>query len=309
MFRHVAGSLIALVLSIFLGAEAAHAADRTKLGYGRLMSNDYFGDGKDRWRTGSWTSSRVWGSGWDGKAPAAFGDVIELRLSSEILAPDNLTRAAAGDRPYAGALSVGAHSHFMWHGFDAALGADMVITGSDTGLGSFQRAVHKVLGVRKPSRYTLDRQVAGGVHPTVVGEVARDIAIAPTLHLRPFLEGRAGAETMLRAGVDLTFGTSGIGELLVRESVTGQRYSVIRDEDTSGFSFLLGADVAHVSDSIYLPEDRGFDLTDQRERVRAGLQWQGPNATAFYGLTYLGEEFEAQTEGQILGSIQINLSF
>ncbi len=309
MIKRVARSLTALALSFVLIAPAADAGERTKLGYGRLMTNDYFGDGKDRWRTGSWTSSRIWGTGWDGTAPSTFGDLIELRLSSEIFAPDNLTNASVGDRPYAGALSIGAHTHFNWQGFEAAVGADLVLTGSDTGLGSFQRAVHKVLGVRQPSRDTLDEQIGNGVHPTIVGELGRDLTLAPRLHLRPFLEGRAGAETLVRAGLDLTFGTMGVGELLVRESVSGHRYRVIKNDDASGFSFLLGADIAHVSDSIYLPEDRGFELTDSRDRVRAGVHWQGEQASAFYGLTYLGEEFEAQKEGQIVGSIRFNLSF
>ncbi|KEJ89720.1 lipid A-modifier LpxR family protein [Sulfitobacter donghicola] len=309
MFKRVTSAFAAFALSILVAIPSAHAEERTKLGYGRLMTNDYFGDGKDRWRTGSWTSSRIWGSGWDGRAPNAFGDLIELRLSSEIFAPDNLTRASAGDRPYAGALSIGAHTHFTWQGLDAAVGADLVVTGSDTGLGSFQRAVHKVLGVRQPSRVTLADQISNGVHPTVVGELGRDLALAPRLNIRPFIEGRAGAETMLRAGIDLTFGSMGQGELLVRESVTGHRYRVISNDENGGFSFLLGADIAHVEDSIYLPEDRGFVLTDSRDRLRAGVHWQGERASAFYGLTYLGEEFEAQKEGQVVGSIRINLSF
>ncbi len=309
MLYNVAGSFTALLLSLMMTAPVAEAGERTKLGYGRLMTNDYFGDGKDRWRTGSWTSSRVWGSQWNGKAPNAFGDLIELRLSSEIFAPDNLENASAGDRRYAGALSIGAHTHFTWQGLDAALGADMVVTGANTGLGSFQRAVHKVLGVRQPSQATLDNQISNGFHPTVVAEFGRDLAVSPRMHIRPFIEGRAGAETLVRAGVDLTFGSMGTGELLVRESVTGHRYRVISDESATGFSFLLGADFAHVSDSIYLPEEDGFELTDSRDRIRAGVHWQGERATAFYGLTYLGEEFEAQTEGQVVGSIRINLSF
>jgi hypothetical protein len=309
MFTRIAGLIFTLVLSVGVIVPSQAAADREKLGYGRLMTNDYFGDGKDRWRTGSWTSSRVWGSDWTGQAPKTFGDIIELRLSSEIIAPDNLSNAGSTDRPYAGSLSIGAHTHFQWQGFDAAVGGDLVLTGEDTGLGSFQRAVHKLLGVRRPSETTLDNQIAGGVHPTIVAELARDLRLAPRLHLRPFLEGRAGAETMVRAGADLTFGGLGIGELLVRESVTGHRYRVIGNEDAGGFSFLVGADMAHVSDSVYLPEDRGYELTDTRDRVRAGVHWQGQNASAFYGVTYLGEEFKAQEDSQVVGSIHINLSF
>jgi len=287
----------------------AAAQERERLGHGRLMTNDYFGDGNDRWRTGAWTSSRVWGSAWSGAAPAQFGDLIELRVSSEIIAPARLRRASAGDRPYAGALSIGAHTHFRWQGFDAALGADMVLTGDGTGLGNFQRAVHKVLGVRVPSPATLESQIDSGVHPTLVAELARDLTLTPRLHLRPFVSGRAGAETLVRAGVDLTFGSVGVGELLVRENVTGHRYRTVTNPAASGFSFLLGADIAHVSDSIYLPEDRGFVLSETRDRLRAGVHWQGQQASAFYGVTYLGEEFEAQSEGQIVGSIRVKLSF
>lgn len=84
---------------------------------------------------------------------------------------------------------------------------------------------------------------------------------------------------------------------------------MVTDDDATGFTFLLGADIAHVSDSIYLPEERGFTLTDTRDRLRAGMHWQGEKASAFYGVTYLGEEFDAQTDGQVVGSIRINLSF
>lgn len=282
---------------------------RERLGYGRLLTNDYFGDGEDRWRTGSLTSSRVWGSGWDGQAPGTFGDLIELRLSSEIIAPSNLSRAAGQDRPYAGALAVGAHTHATWQGFETALGADLVVTGQGTGLGAFQRGLHRVLGIAQPSSQILDSQIAGGLHPTAVGEIARDLALAPGVQLRPFIEARAGAETLIRGGFDMTIGGFGQGALMVRESVTGQRYRVITQGTQPGFSFLLGADLAHVADSIYLPESQGFIATPRRERLRAGLHWQGKEASIFYGVTYLGEEFEGQSEGQILGSLRVDLSF
>ncbi|MEQ6250081.1 lipid A-modifier LpxR family protein [Sulfitobacter sp. HNIBRBA3233] len=305
--------LAALVGSCFLAvglSDAAMAQDRNRLGYGRLMSNDYIGDGKDRWRTGSWTSSRVWGkTDWQGSAPSQFGDLVELRLSFEILAPENLSAPAVGDRPYAGSLSVGAHTHFDWNGLETSMGADLVFTGSGTGLGKLQQQLHEAFGVDAPSEALLDAQIGGGLHPTVVAELGRTLDLGPALRLRPFVEGRAGAETMVRAGMDLTIGRIGQGEFMVRESVTGHRYRVIQNSDTTGFSFLLGADVAHVADSIYLPEDRGYELTPSRDRLRAGVHWQGRTASAFYGLTYLSEEFEAQTEGQLTGSVRINLSF
>jgi hypothetical protein len=55
MLKHAAGALTAFAFSLALTAQPADAAERDRLGYGRLMTNDYFGDGSDRWRTGSWT--------------------------------------------------------------------------------------------------------------------------------------------------------------------------------------------------------------------------------------------------------------
>lgn len=309
MFTHAVGALFAVIISILLATPAAQAEPREKLGYGRLLSNDFFGDGHDRWRTGSWTSSRVWGPEWTGKAPVGFGKLIELRLSAEIFAPENISRPSAGDRRYAGALSAGVHTHFDIKGFEAAVGGDLTLTGADNGLGDFQDAVHNLLGARRPSNTVLDDQIGGGFHLTAVGEMGRTLQLSETLHLRPFVEGRAGAETLVRAGFDVTFGKVGVGELLVRESVTGHRYRVVQNPEVGGFSFLMGADIAHVADSIYLPESGGLELTDSRERLRAGVQWQGHRASAFYGLTYLGEEFEAQTEGQVTGSLQFKFQF
>lgn len=308
MLRYVAATLCASLFLFVSTVGAAHAQERNRLGYGRLMTNDYFGDGKDRWRTGSWTSSRVWGPDWEGQAPTGFGDLIELRLSSEIVAPDRLNRPSSTDRPYAGMLSIGAHTHFRWQGMDTAVGADLIFTGPSTGLGRLQRQVHKALGVRRASAALLEEQITG-VHPSLVAEMGRDFQMSPVFVLRPFIEGRAGAETMVRAGVDVTFGAVGRGEMMVREGISGHRYRVIQNSETTGFSFLLGADIAHVADSFLLPEDRGFELTPSRDRIRAGMHWQGRTASAFYGLTYLGEEFEAQGEGQLVGSIRINLSF
>jgi hypothetical protein len=309
MYRHVAYACIAIAASLMLTPRTADAGERTHLGYGRLITNDYIGDGEDRWRTMSWTSSRVWGPEWTGTAPSTFGEMIELRLSAEIFAPVDLDSPAAGDRPYACALAVGAHTHFVWKGFETAVGADLVVTGSGTGLGDLQRAVHDLLGVQEPSGATLDNQIGGGLHPTFVGEIARDLSLTPNIHLRPFMEGRAGAETLLRAGFDMTFGSVGADDFMSRTSTTGQRYRVVSGEGATGFSFLVGGDIAHVADSIYLPADRGIALTSSRDRLRAGLHWQGEEASAFYGVTYLSEEFESQSEGQILGSIRVNLSF
>ncbi|AXI47790.1 DUF2219 domain-containing protein [Sulfitobacter sp. SK012] len=304
MFRIFAGVLMASLVAL----SPAQAEDRSRLGYGRMFTNDYFGDGKDRWRTGSISSSRVWGPTWQGQVPQGFGELIELRLSAEVLAPDNLETPDVGDRPYAGSITIGAHTHFGWNGFDMSTGADLVLTGSGTGLGSLQREFHELFGMQVPSDEVLDNQISG-IDPTLVVEMARTLDLSDQVTLRPFLEGRAGAETFVRAGFDLTLGNIGQGELLIRENTTGQRYRVIQNSDNGGFSFVVGADMAQVAKSIYLPEDQGFDLTGSRDRVRAGVHWQGDSASAFYGLTWLGKEFEGQDDDQVVGSIRVNFRF
>jgi hypothetical protein len=107
MIRTFAAALFASVLTL----TTADAEDRTRLGYGMVITNDYIGDGRDRQRTGSVQSSRIWGPEWTGTLPEGFGDLIEMRLGFAILAPTKLSRPAAGDRPYAGAISVGAQQH------------------------------------------------------------------------------------------------------------------------------------------------------------------------------------------------------
>lgn len=304
MFRVIC--FIALGLSVL--SSAAAAEQRTRLGYGRLIQNDFIGDGQDRWRTGNVVSSRVWGMGWDDELPTAFGDILEFRLNAEIMAPDNLVAPAAGDRPFAGSLSFGIHTHFQRQTLEYAMGLDMVMTGPSTLLGDFQTGLHDALGIDSASDATLDGQVGNGLHPTLVFEVGRTLDLSDRMSLRPFLEARAGAETMLRAGADLSIGSVGRGELLVRDPASGQRYRVIQNQD-QGVSFVIGGDIAAVSDSIYLPAGEGYTLTDSRNRLRAGVHWQGEASSVFYGLTWLGEEFTGQDEGQFVGSLRLNLDF
>ena len=90
--------------------------------------------------------------------------------------------------------------------------------------------------------------------------------------------------------------------------VTGQRYRVTRAAET-GFALSLGGDVARVWDSAYLPEGGAAVLSDTRVRLRAGLHWQGERSSVFYGLTWLGKEFEGQTDGQVLGSMKLHIRF
>lgn len=304
MFRH----LTALCLALLLIPDPSLAQTRDRIGYGRLFTNDYFADQKDRWRSGSFASSRIWGYGWDGTLPAQPGSVLELRLGAEIIAPSNLVRPARGDRPYAGVLSAGLHTHFRRAAVDISLGADLVAVGPQTGLDAFQSELHGILGLDRPSDRTRAAQIPDAFHPTLVVEAGHNLALSAATRLRPFVEARAGVETYARAGFDLTIGTLTQDDLLVRDPVSGNRYRTIPGR-RSGYAVVLGADVAAVDQSAYFPASSGVALRDQRNRYRAGLHWQMGRAHGFYGLTYLDKEFEGQTEGQLTGSLRVSLQF
>jgi hypothetical protein len=305
MYRFLAAIFLALLLPI----TSATATERVRIGYGRLLNNDVIGDTQDRWRTGSYASSRIWGPEWTGVLPSKFGELIELRLGAEIISPEDITRFNRDDRRYASSISVGVHTHYLAKKTEVAIGADLVFVGPQTGLSGFQTSLHDAIGVEPPSRSVLANQIDNSIEPTLVVELGRSFDVKENAHVRPFFEARAGVETLMRVGVDLTFGAFGRGELLVRDPVTGQRYRSISNGWT-GFSTVIGADLTYVDSSTYLPDNRGPAASDLRERVRVGLQWQREESKGtFLGVTWLGEEFEGQSGGQLVGSARLNFKF
>lgn len=304
-----AGTLEEAPVGVVTVAEQQPAQMRRHgLGVGVFWGNDFLGDHDDRWRTGSIGGSYVRGYDWTGTAPAALGDLIEYRFLTQVIAPDDLVTPNASDRPYAGAISLGVHSHMNRGGLEVALGGDLVFIGPQTGVDNFHKTLHDLFGSVEPSAAMLANQIGNTVRPTAVAEVARSYDLSERTTLRPFVEARAGDETLLRVGADLMIGPAGRGELLVRDPVSGHRYRVI-SAGQRGFSFTFGGDIAYVADSVYLPSSRGYALSNHRDRLRAGVHWQGQRAGVFLGVAYLGEEFEAQPEGQTVGLLQVKLTF
>lgn len=301
--------LVGLALLFCVAFSAPLSAEgRTRLGHGWLLTNDIFGDTHDRWQTGSFASSRVWGPGWQGHLPGGFGEILELRFGGQIVSPENISRPAPGDRPFAGILSLGLHTHFARGATEFALGGDLAVTGPQTGLDDFQGFLHDVLGGNDIGNRVSRQQVSNDVNPTLVAEAGHVFHLGGA-RLRPFVEGRAGIETMVRAGFDLTIGGFGAESLMVRDVVTGHRYEAVPSWEP-GLSVVVGADTARVTDSELLRAGRGYDLVDARNRVRGGVNWQGERGTSvFYGLTWLGKEFEAQRQGQLVGSMRLRLNF
>jgi len=297
---------LAVSAGLLLGVPA-FAQERVTLGWGRLFSNDALGDGKDRWRTGAYAISRVRGVTWSGALPTAPGELLEFRLRADTIAPENLENPAKDDRRYAGAITFGLHSQFAVAGFEADVGGDLVFVGPQTGIGGFQSWVHGALGLGDIA--ALDTQIDNAVYPTLSGEIARRFRLGDGVEVRPFVEARAGDETLLRVGGDLVIGSFGRGDLMLRDTGTGQRYRGVAGEVATGVSLVMGGDIAQVFNSIYLPDGEAVDLIETRHRLRAGVQWQGARSSAFYGVTYLSPEFEQQDEGQFVGALALNIRF
>lgn len=296
---------LALLLAPAL-ASVAVADEQVTLGWGRLFNNDAIGDAHDRWHTGSYAVSMVRGTDWSGILPDQFGRIVEYRLRADTVAPANLANPEPGDRRYAGSLSLGVHTQANWLGMDVNIGADLVAIGPQTGISGFQSFVHRAVGMDKPD--TSD-QIGNEFKPTLSGELGRSMILSDGVTLRPYVAAEAGVETLVRAGGDLVIGHFGDQSVMLRDEVTGQRYRAVAGTLTEGMSFTLGGDMARVFSSAYLPDSSGAVLGDTRTRVRAGVQWQGHVASVFYGVTYLSPEFKGQDQGQVVGSLNVNLRF
>ena len=245
------------------------------------------------------------GYSWNGTRPDAIGDILEFRLGAQIIAPEDLTKTDTDDRLYAGLLSFGVHTHFSKAKVDYSLGMDVYLTGPQTQLGAFQTEAHKALDAPIPN--ILDDQIGDNVFPTLVMEAGHKFRLSPNLTIRPFAEAQAGIETFARIGADVMLGQIGHDALLVRDAATGHLLRATKT-DAIGFGFMLGGDITAVESSQLLPSD-SVDLTPTRQRLRAGVQWQGEQAGLFYGATWLSEEFEGQNSDQVTGSIRLELKF
>lgn len=287
----------------------AQAGEKFTFGTGRLFTNDYLGDGKDRWRSGAYVISKMRASEeWDGAFPEEIGAMVEWRLRTDILAPSNIVNPNTPDRRYAGTLTFGLHTYFDRQSIDYNFGLDLVAVGPSTGVSSFQNTAHRVLGAPKISDEVLDMQIGNKIMPTISGAASQRIRFGDSESVRPFAEFRIGDENFARIGADFIFGKVGQNDLWLRDVGTGQPYRATF-ERAYGVSFLVGGDIAFVESSQYLSSQDGITLNKNRMRARAGVQWQAESLSVFYGLTYLGKEFDEQNEGQLVGSVALRRRF
>lgn len=298
---------ILLGIALFWGLCAtAQASDSFRvLGRTSLFNNDYLGDGEDRWRSGSYTRSTFFGSGWSGDLSDA--SVFELRLRGELITPTDATLdPQPGERPFVGVIAAGGAKHMHHRGWDIRAGAETVLIGPQTGVSSFMKEAHRILGFAQPRANR--GQLGNDLFPTVYVEMSRHLpkTVARSFELRPFVEAQAGVETYARAGLDIFFGQGISGSLVTRDVVTGHIMTAVSMKGLAGMTPTIGADITRVFASGYLPRSSGVRARDWRVRVRAGFKSHGPNRDVFMGFTWLSPEYEGQPAGQVLGSLAVD---
>ena len=204
-------------LCFFAFPHGIQAKEKTKLlGYGLLFTNDFFEDGRDRWRTRSLVSSRVFGRPEMTRTWRRREAPNELRLFNQIIAPSDLSlnpdRSDVGetaglmgdiDRAYVGHLSIGLHRHFQAGGLAYNFGVDASLLGPQTGLMGLQQTVHSELGQPFPSDFVRNTQVSNKFVFGSLTEVAHPSALSPSTNIRPFAEVQTGVEDLIRIGVDV----------------------------------------------------------------------------------------------------------
>ncbi len=293
-----------LLLAMMTLATSVVAEDAHRFHIAPTISNDSIGDWHDRWRSSSVEVGILVGANGTDTLPTRLGQLREYRFRSDVLMPADITTPNPRDRRHAGVLAFGLHSYAGLGEVDLRIGGDLVMIGEQTGLYDVQTRLHRILGFDRPN--LPDFQIENTVRLDISSEAGIRMGFSNGT-IRPFMEIRIGTEDLFRTGVDLALGTK-MDNLMMRVDSTGHRvpYGIIRKP---GFAFVAGVDVAWVDDSLYLPETFGYSLTQPRIRIRGGTHYIGNHFDAFYGLAWLGKEFQKQPEGQFVGTLQVRFDF
>jgi hypothetical protein len=229
--------LLLVGLCFFALPQGIEAKEKAKLlGFGLLFTNDFFGDGRDQWRTGSLVSSRIFGSPKISRTLRRKEALNELRLFSQIIAPSDLSRNPDRshardktglmediDKDYVGYLSIGLHRHFQEGGLAYNLGVYASLLGPQTGLMGLQQKVHSEIDQPFPTDFVKNTQVSNQFILGTLTEVARPSALSPSTNIRPFVEVQTEVEDLIRIGVDVGFFGDLSEALFASAPVPGQR--------------------------------------------------------------------------------------
>ena len=269
------------------------------------FTNDFFGDGHDRWQSGSYQRS-YYSEGYR----AGWFNGIELRARSQIVTPWVSSKQPEGDVPYSTLLGAGVFLHDSILGFETRIGGEAMLLGDASGAEAVQRAVHDGLGMDgsfDPDRDDLDR-VEDGLELRFEAEFGRVIDLNERAIVRPYAELVFGADEAATAGVDLVFGPMSSAEIWTRDIVTGRLLTPQVDQ-IRGLSWVVGWDARAVESSVHLPEGSAVELEPIQFRSRLGLQSSLGYANFFIGQAWLSPRFVGQAEAQRVGMLSMSFNF
>jgi hypothetical protein len=304
LIKIVAASLYAATMSAVALPVSAQDLGKYEGSVGSF-TNDYIGDGHDRWMSASYQRSYFFDRGNEGLAEA-----IEIRGRAQIVSPWSVRQQSGQDRPYSSALGLGGFAHGHVAGFETRFGGEIILQGDQTGLPAFQHAAHEFLGLERSydPNAASDPHVKDKVTGRFEAGLARSFRPNENVLVRPYTEIVAGADEYAAIGSDLVIGSLAGSSIWSRDVVTGQILTHQSDR-SRGMSFLAGADVRKVSKSLHIPESSAVEIEDTQVRARLGVHMDLGYTNVFFGQTWLSEGFQGQSETQRLGTLSISLNF
>ncbi len=274
-------------------------------GYASSFTNDFFGDGHDRWRSASYQGSLFY------RLPdGGLADHVEWRARAEIVSPWTPAEQPGFDRPFVTAIGIGVFGHRRFGVLQGRAGAELLSIGSETVLAELQLAAHDRLNLKKSFHMTDEshESVENSVAFRLSTELAYQFALNDNLAIRPYALVTGGAEQVGTFGADLLIGSIAGQNVWTRDVTTGRLVSP-QAHLAEGVSFVAGWDSSFVESSYLIPDDSSARLLDERSRARAGVQLNGAMGNIFIGQAWLSEEFEGQVEAQRVGMMSISFIF
>lgn len=270
------------------------------------FTNDYFGDGHDRWHSGSYQKSYFF----DEITGSQLFKKLELRGRTQIVTPWKGDVVAGEDRPYSSAIALGAFVHGSAGILETRAGGEFIISGDQTGLPNLQAFAHDSLGMSGSYNPLTrdDPHLDDAFGFRGEAEVAFKSQMSETFMMRPFAEQTFGVDQASTVGVDVVWGTLSANEVWTRDAVTGQLLSASK-RNADLFTLVAGVDYSNVSKSMHFEEGSYAELQNEQYRVRVGSITRIHNMTLFFGQTWLSEQFVGQPEVQRVGSMAIDWVF
>jgi hypothetical protein len=290
--------------------------------------NDRFGDGKDRWKTGGITQAYVFpehifsnGNWLEGRASS-----LELNVRALLITPDDtsFTGVNGNDRPYAQYAAAGIYLRSITRPealtsvvavqAEDRIGVEAGWQGDPLPLFDVQDALHDVTGTGGD---------AGNLSNIIGGELLVNLEARRTwrfhvddagrdLEFAPFVQTSLGMrEKSLRAGGDFFAGSALEGRTWGSDLATGAVMAGA-SMPRRGFNWtaFFGGAVGYISSDAFL--DGGFAVDgpsvprrDIVGRARAGVLLEYDNLGVGFSLNWLGQEFRGQSNGQVIGAIQL----